>query len=167
MAEQAVSSRSAFTLLDFNEETLQYTQSTLNDARSRSGRATALNYVKKSVHHMLKESGRTIERTYQNQYECVYCAGLFDYLSDQVCQRLMSVMYDWLAPGGLLIATNVEPSNPLRYGMEHLLDWHLIYRTGPQMLKLKPLQADRDAVFVHADETGVNVFLEVRKPNNV
>ncbi|PWU21905.1 MAG: SAM-dependent methyltransferase [Verrucomicrobia bacterium] len=166
MAEQVVSSRSKFTLLDFNEETLQYTQSTLNEARSRHGRSTQLNYVKKSVHHMLKESGRTIERAYQNQYDCVYCAGLFDYLSEQVCQRLMTLMYDWLAPGGLLVATNVEPSNPLRYGMEHLLDWHLIYRTGPQMRNLKPSQADPDSVLVHADETGVNVFLEVRKPKN-
>jgi len=54
----------------------------------------------------------------------------------------------------------------LRYGMEHLLDWHLIYRTGPQMRNLKPSQADPDSVFVHADETGVNLFLEVRKPNH-
>ena len=76
----------------------------------------------------------------------------------------MDVMYDWLAPGGLLIATNVEPSNPMRHGMEHLLDWHLVYRTGPEMAALKPRDAEADAVLVRCDDTGVNVFIEVRKP---
>jgi extracellular factor (EF) 3-hydroxypalmitic acid methyl ester biosynthesis protein len=164
LAEEPLSARSKFTLLDFNEETLQYTGGVLNEAKSRHGRSTPLEFVKKSVHHLLKESSRSIERSFQNQYDCVYCAGLFDYLSDQVCQRLMNLMYEWVAPGGLLLATNVEPSNPLRHGMEHLLDWHLIYRTGPQMRNLKPQPTHADDVLVHSDVTGVNVFIEVRKP---
>jgi extracellular factor (EF) 3-hydroxypalmitic acid methyl ester biosynthesis protein len=53
----------------------------------------------------------------------------------------------------------------MRKGMEHLLDWHLVYRTGPRMLSLKPRQAGEEAASVHSDETGVNVFFEVRKPN--
>jgi extracellular factor (EF) 3-hydroxypalmitic acid methyl ester biosynthesis protein len=58
----------------------------------------------------------------------------------------------------------VEPSNPLRNGMEHLLDWHLIYRTGPQLERLRPQIALSEHVRCVADATGVNVFLEVRKP---
>lgn len=76
----------------------------------------------------------------------------------------MEIMYDSLAPGGLLIATNVESSNPSRYVMEHLLDWHLVYRTGSELRSLTPPAADPDSVFVQCDDTGVNVFLEVRKP---
>ena len=166
LIEQPISTRTRVTLLDFNEETLQYTRSALNDKMARHGRSVPLQFVRKSVQNILKESGRTIERSAQDQYDFVYCAGLFDYLSDQVCQRLMNIMYAWLAPGGLLIATNVEPSNPLRYGMEHLLDWHLIYRTAAQLVALKPQAADADSVCVRCDDTGVNVFIEVRKPGH-
>ena len=164
LVEEPVSRHAEITLLDFNEETLQYARAGLNDRRSRHGRSTLLHFVKKSVQSILKESGQTVQRPVQQQYDFVYCAGLFDYLSDQVCQRLLNVMYTWLAPGGLLLATNVEPANPLRHGMEHLLDWHLIYRNGPQMAALRPQGADADAACVRCDDTGVNVFLEVRKP---
>jgi extracellular factor (EF) 3-hydroxypalmitic acid methyl ester biosynthesis protein len=166
LAEQPVSARSNVTLLDFNEETLQYTRAALNDRKSRYGRNTTLHFIKKSVQYLLKESGRAVERQPQDQYDLVYCAGLFDYLSDQVCHRLLNIMYSWLAPGGLLIATNVEPANPARHGMEHLLDWHLIYRTAPQLAALKPRGAEADSACVRCDDSGVNVFLEVRKPGH-
>ncbi len=164
LVEQPISGRTHITLLDFNEETLQFTRDALNHEMAQHGRVAPVQFVRKSVQNILKESGRTIERSAKGQYDLVYCAGLFDYLSDQICRRLMNIMYAWLAPGGLLIATNVEPSNPLRHGMEHLLDWHLIYRTGSQMGSLKPQEADPDSVCVRCDDTGVNVFIEVRKP---
>jgi len=166
LREQPLSARARFTLLDFNEETIQYVRAALTGIRSSCGRSTGLQFVKKSVHSILKESGRSIERPSEDQYDMIYCAGLFDYLSDQVCRRLVEIMYDWLAPGGLLIATNVEPSNPMRHGMEHLLDWHLVYRTGPELRALKPRAADPDLVLVRCDDTAVNVFLEVRKPTH-
>jgi extracellular factor (EF) 3-hydroxypalmitic acid methyl ester biosynthesis protein len=166
LIEHRSSSRAQITLLDFNEETLRFTRSTLEGISAEFGRSECLQFVKKSVHHILKESGRTFERSLQNQYDFVYCAGLFDYLSDAVCRRLMDIMYEWLAPGGLLVVTNVEPRNPHRHGMEHLLDWHLIYRNGPQMTTLTPRKADADSAPVVIDETGFNVFLEVRKPGH-
>jgi extracellular factor (EF) 3-hydroxypalmitic acid methyl ester biosynthesis protein len=166
LAENRLSDQIRLTMLDFNEETLRYVGNILDDIKHNQGRATPIEYVKRSVHHILKESGRTVEPGARNQYDVIYCAGLFDYLSNQVCLRLMNIMYEWLAPGGLLVATNVEPSNPLRNGMEHLLDWHLIYRTATQMRALFPTRANPDACCVRTDSTGVNVFLEVRKPDH-
>jgi extracellular factor (EF) 3-hydroxypalmitic acid methyl ester biosynthesis protein len=167
VAANPLSDRASFTLLDFNEETLQHVQSTLHEFKLNHGRRTPLRFIRKSVHHILKEAGRTIEGSETEKYDFVYCAGLFDYLSDQVCRRLLDIMYGWLAPGGLLVGTNVEPSNPLRNGMEHLLDWHLIYRTGAEMRALAPRMAAPDDVRVQTDSSGVNVFLEVRKPTHV
>jgi len=63
-----------------------------------------------------------------------------------------------------LIATNVDASNPNRHSMDLILEWHLIYRTAPQMLELAPEQADPADCRVEPDPTGVNIFLEVRKP---
>ena len=49
LAEQPISARVQFTLLDFNEETLQHTRAALSDRRSRYGRTTSLHFIKKSV----------------------------------------------------------------------------------------------------------------------
>jgi extracellular factor (EF) 3-hydroxypalmitic acid methyl ester biosynthesis protein len=122
--------------------------------------------IRKNIPELIKESMRPGESVAEGQYELIYCAGLFDYLSDQVCASILETMYRWLAPGGLMIATNVEWSNPLRVGMSHLLDWHLVYRSGAQLKALHPRGAAPEDVRVYADETGVNVFLEVRKPEH-
>jgi extracellular factor (EF) 3-hydroxypalmitic acid methyl ester biosynthesis protein len=64
------------------------------------------------VHQILKDSSRAGAGFEVGGYDFVYCAGLFDYLSDRICRRLLEVFYDLLAPGGLLVATNVDSSNP-------------------------------------------------------
>ena len=164
LTEQRISDQAHFTMLDFNEETLQHVSGALNEIKNRHHRTTSIRLLKKSVHHLLKESGKAIERGAADQYDFVYCAGLLDYLPDTVCKRLMSLMYDWLAPGGLLLATNVDVSNPLRHGMDHLLDWHLNYRNASEARALYPAQAPGGSASVRSDMTGVNLFIEVRKP---
>jgi extracellular factor (EF) 3-hydroxypalmitic acid methyl ester biosynthesis protein len=77
---------------------------------------------------------------------------------------LLEVFYDLVAPGGLLIATNVDSSNPSRNWMEYVLEWHLVYRDKEGFTKIAPDKAPLEAINVKADETGVNIFLEVRKP---
>lgn len=164
--EKEASNRTQFTLVDFNEETLLHTRETLEEIKHKSGRRTKVQFLKKSVQQILKEGSRAGQVSGDNQYDFVYCAGLFDYLSDQVCKRLMNIFYDMVRPGGLLLATNVDNSNPLRNGMEHLLDWHLIYRTSKQARSLIPDSASIDDFSVKSDITGVNIFIEVRKPND-
>lgn len=154
-----------FLLLDFNDETIAHTTRTLEDIRARHRRRTGLKLEKKSVHQVLKEAGRG-SASQNETYDLVYCAGLFDYLSDRICRRLMEIFYDLVAPGGMLIATNVHPSNPWRNWMEYLAEWHLVYRDEDQFLKLAPEAAPPGSATVKSDATGVNVFLEIRKPAN-
>jgi extracellular factor (EF) 3-hydroxypalmitic acid methyl ester biosynthesis protein len=160
-----------FTLWDFNEETLEHTARVLGEARRRHGRTTVIQLQKKSAHQVLKEGQKPVVIGSGREYDCIYCAGLFDYLSDRVCRQLMNIFYDWLAPGGLLLATNVSDTmnstRPFRYSMEYLLDWHLIYRDGARVAALAPERAPADAVKVISEDLGVNVFLEVRKPDHV
>jgi len=156
--------RTTFTLLDFNDETLAYTGNLLSDIKMKYQRQTPITMIKRSVHQILKEGPRGAETGKNTLYDVVYCAGLFDYLSDRVCRRLMEIFYDMLAPGGLLIATNVEASNPARQMMEYLMDWHLIYRDSKQLLALSPAKALPENCRVLSDDTTVNIFLEVRRP---
>jgi hypothetical protein len=70
-----------------------------------------------------------------------------------------------LAPGGLLISTNVA-ENPARSEMECFLEWHVIHRTAQQMRTLSPERVHPDNVTLKQDVTGGNVFLEIRKPSS-
>jgi extracellular factor (EF) 3-hydroxypalmitic acid methyl ester biosynthesis protein len=166
LASEPIFDQADFTLVDFNDETLTFASQTLENLRQSHARNTGLQFVKKSVHQILKDSTRPGAGFPVAAFDVVYCAGLFDYLSDRICRRLLEVFYDLLAPGGLLIATNVDISNPSRSWMEYVLEWHLVYRDADQFLKLAPAKAPPAASSVKAEATGVNIFLEVRKPSH-
>jgi extracellular factor (EF) 3-hydroxypalmitic acid methyl ester biosynthesis protein len=118
------------------------------------------------VHQVLKEGSRLGAKIGQPQYDYIYCAGLFDYLTDKTCKQIMHIFYDWLAPGGLLAITNVVDCKPFRHMLEFLLDWHLIYRNTAQGYELVPEAANPDECRIFRDETAVNLMVEVRKPSH-
>jgi extracellular factor (EF) 3-hydroxypalmitic acid methyl ester biosynthesis protein len=155
-----------FTLLDFNDETIEHSRDRLEELKRRHQRTTTITFQKKSVHQLLKATVRPDGDLKPGTYDLVYCAGLFDYMSDRICKRLMNIFYSLLAPGGLLIATNVDASKPFRHSMEFILEWHLVCRNHEQLAALKPDKAPEGCFSVTAESTGVNVFIEVRKPAN-
>lgn len=154
-----------FTLADFNDETIAHTSGVLGELKKRHGRNTRIQLIKKSAQQILKQADRVIQHSRADQYDLIYCAGLFDYLSNKVCRKLMDIFYAMLAPGGLLLATNVD-AHPARGEMECFLEWHLVQRNAEQMLTLAPAAAGRDEVALKHDATAVNVLMEVRKPNS-
>jgi extracellular factor (EF) 3-hydroxypalmitic acid methyl ester biosynthesis protein len=155
--------RANLTLLDFNDETLAHTGKLLDDIKMRYRKVTQIQLVKKSVHQILKEGTRNAGSP-DKKYDFLYCAGLFDYLSDRICKRLMNIFYEALAPGGLLVATNVDAGNPIRNMLEYVLEWHLVYRDSNQLASITPDNVTPDQVQTRHDATGVNVYVEVRKP---
>ncbi len=151
---------STFSLLDFSAETLNYARGRMQQALGASGGPVEIDYVQRSIHDLLKQAaGRRTDVS--EGYDMVYCAGLFDYLSDRICRRLMRLFFDWTVPGGLVLATNVHPRNPIRAIMEHIVEWYLIMRDQQDMLALAPGTGEAS---VYTEATGTNVFLEVRKP---
>jgi extracellular factor (EF) 3-hydroxypalmitic acid methyl ester biosynthesis protein len=165
LADRSLAAQASFELLDFNDETLQHTRQAVSAAAHKHGLEPMLRLTRKSVHQIVKEAARSTQGPASGNYDYIYCAGLFDYLTDPICRRLMEVMFNWLAPGGRLVATNVTPANPIRHGMEHVLDWTLVYRNAQQMALLKPERAGEDFT-VRSDVSGVNLWLEVRKPDH-
>jgi extracellular factor (EF) 3-hydroxypalmitic acid methyl ester biosynthesis protein len=164
LREQEISSNADFTLLDFNEETVQYCASVLTAAKEQCNRNTSLAFQKRSIHQLLKEAGRSVAQTPDRLYNVVYCAGLFDYLADPICKKLFGVLYEYVAPGGVLITTNVDDSNPRRLTMEYIMEWRLIYRTGKHMADLRLERLPQEATRITSDLTGVNLYCETRKP---
>ncbi len=156
------SSLTDFTLLDFNDETAAYAQRTLSHIRNQNGRKTGLEVVKKSVAQLLKDRSKFKP----GSYDLVYCAGLFDYLSDNVCTRLLEVFYELAAPGGLVLVSNVDACNPSRGWMECMVDWFLVYRDANKMHEIIPAEIAGEAVHVFSEPSSVNIFAEIRKPLN-
>jgi extracellular factor (EF) 3-hydroxypalmitic acid methyl ester biosynthesis protein len=72
-----------------------------------------------------------------------------------------------LAPGGSVLATNVAPTSPNSGSLELILDWHLIYRDAAQLAALRPEGVSLEEVRVLSDDSGINIFLEASKSNDV
>lgn len=149
----------AFELVDFNGETLEWTSHRLGAVNGGLQRQVAIRFMQDSVQQLLK---RRVDAEPAGEFDVVYCAGLFDYLSDKVCARLIAHFVARMRPGGRLLLTNVHASNPERPGMEHLLEWYLIHRDELKMQQLLPYEAQQRSVYV--DATGVNVFAEASIP---
>lgn len=147
----------SFQLIDFSDETLDWTRSRLSEIIKKTGKDVSIKYVHDSVHELLK---RRIEARSESlrEFDVVYCAGLFDYLSDKVCARLLKHFAELAVIGGHLLVTNVHSNNPAKFGMEHLLEWFLIYRDEAKMADLMPENTGEQQIY--CDATGVNVFVE-------
>ena len=152
----------SFTLVDFSEETLAYTRERIDSAARAGGKTTNVNLVHESVHDLLKRAVRPEATTDGELFDFVYCAGLFDYLSDKVCARLLQYFVQRSRPGGSILVTNVHSSNPNTGVMEHVLEWHLIYRDERSLEAVLP--SPREDTRIYTDDTGVNVFAEFRIP---
>ena len=160
IAESPLANHAQFELLDFNEETLQHTQSKIDDVKKLHQRRTPVKFVRSSVQNLLVGKSKPME---QAGYDLIYCSGLYDYLNDRIIKALNSYLYDKLTPGGLLVVGNFAPCTPVRNFIEHFLEWFLIYRDGRQLSALAPNQVGPADCKVVSEPTGANIFLEVRK----
>jgi extracellular factor (EF) 3-hydroxypalmitic acid methyl ester biosynthesis protein len=162
LVKSLLSDNAAFTLLDFNDETVAYTGRILNQIKEKYNCRSTISIVKKSVAQLLKNNSQFT----RDSYDFVYCAGLFDYLPDTTCRQLVDLFYELAAPGGLVLVTNVHVNNPSRGWMECMVDWHLVYRDAEQMSAILPRHVPKKQTRIFVEPIGVNIFAEIRKPEN-
>ncbi len=70
------------------------------------------------------------------QYDFVYAAGLFDYLSGPAAAALTCRMFEMTRPGGLMLIPNFLAGTRDSGYMESFMDWHLTYRNHSDMQAL-------------------------------
>ena len=158
LRESPHSDRLEFVLVDFSEETLEYTRQQLEKASQASGRTVKLKLQHESVNQLLKRATRSLLITPEERFDFVYCAGLFDYLTDKVCTRLVEYFLSRCHAGARILVTNVHSSNPERNWMEHFLEWYLIYRDEAGLVRAMPKGLEVRETYT--DPIGVNVFVE-------
>ena len=71
-----------------------------------------------------------------SDFDFVYAAGLYDYLTQAVATRLTRVMFGMLRSGGRMLVANFAQSQPECGYMEAFMDWWLIRRDEPEMSAL-------------------------------
>jgi extracellular factor (EF) 3-hydroxypalmitic acid methyl ester biosynthesis protein len=152
-----------FTLLDFNQETLSHASSRLAEVKRQFGHRARVETRNISVYQLLRGGTQRGRGALKDNYDLIYCTGLFDYLPDATCRALVDIFYNALEPGGLVVVANMKDDKPFRYFIEFVLDWRLIYRDAAKLWTFAPERA-LETARVETEDTSVNLFLHVRKP---
>lgn len=152
-----------FELLDFNPETLKYTEGKMKEAQARSGHQVNVRFIEESIQGFLREASRGGSYP-KESYDLVYCAGLFDYLQQRFCAKLTEVMSGLTKEGGLAMVTNVSKENSIPAVMADFLEWTLVERTKEEMIALAPDSNLTLLKELKSDSTRINLFLELHKP---
>jgi SAM-dependent methyltransferase len=106
-------------------------------------------------------------------FDMVYSAGLYDYIKTYPLDdtrgtaALTKNLFGLVKPGGKLIVGNFNYNNPrdLRFVMEYIYDWKLIYREEAEMyefLRAIPNSEIKDVQLI-AEPAGINYFLRIVK----
>jgi extracellular factor (EF) 3-hydroxypalmitic acid methyl ester biosynthesis protein len=107
-------------------------------------------------------------------YDLIYSAGLYDYIKTFLLNPTRgtialtrNLFVDILKPGGTLIVGNFNHKNPrdLRFVMEYIYDWNVIYRTKDEIFDFVrdvPKQLIQE-IEVLEEPLGINSFLKIKK----
>lgn len=112
-----------------------------------------------SIKHVIEKADQARDLLAM-QFDLVYSAGLFDYLTQPTAKFLTNSLIDCLLPGGRLIIGNFHPKSPTRAICEFAVEWRLVYRTTEDMLDMA---SKRPGSSTFEDQQGLVVFLDYRK----
>ncbi|WP_027088069.1 class I SAM-dependent methyltransferase [Cohnella panacarvi] len=138
-----------FTAIDQDTASLEVVRKTWN---GRIGTAST------SVVDILRKD--TIRDT---GFDLIYAAGLYDYLNDNLSERLTAALFGKLRSGGKLLIANFIAEPPNVAFMEACMDWWLIYRVEEDMIRMTA-RIDRKKLAelrLYTDDTGCIMFLEL------
>jgi SAM-dependent methyltransferase len=136
------------TLVDFDPQALAF----VADRRDRAGLRDAVTLAE---HDLLQLTAGRIDVGAAEQ-DLVYSAALLDALGDAAAVKLLDAVHATLKPGGRVVVAGMNPSNPCRAFMEHVLEWRVPHR-GPEALDalFAASAFRRPAVETRADPEGV------------
>ena len=96
--------------------------------------------------------------------QMIYGISMANYLSDRELIRILDWIYEHLLPNGIVIIGNFHAANPDRILLEHILEWHSIYRSAEDLEKLFARSKFRSLpLAIQSDEYGVELFVVCNK----
>ena len=94
----------------------------------------------------------------------IYSFSIANYLCDRELISILDWIYDHLLPHGRVILSNFHAANPDRVLLEHLLEWHSIYRSAEDLEKIFSHSKFRSLPLeIQSDEYGVELVIACTK----
>jgi SAM-dependent methyltransferase len=153
-----------FTLCDFDPAPLDYCRRQF-EKLSRLPRngvpMPELRFMQVSTYQLMRQRDALGKLHHPDgPMDVVIAAGILDYLKDNVISRFLDMMSSLLAPGGLLLLTNLHQQNPWRAFMEYVGDWVVVHRTPEEFRAICEGPAERNLVTAEltTDPSGTNLF---------
>jgi extracellular factor (EF) 3-hydroxypalmitic acid methyl ester biosynthesis protein len=150
------------TLFDQDSEALTYCHSIFTPLRTQLPNVK-INYTKSAIRQLITE--REYLESLPKQ-DIITSTGLFDYLKDRTASLLLSNLVELLRPGGTLLIGNLDVTCDTKVVFDNLLDWYMIYRSKEDLLRLASTITQPVDFHIEAEDTGINLFLVVRKKNS-
>ena len=139
------------TCIDFNHQDL----AAAANVAHKWGFRDRLTFIQDNL-FLLAEGYSTIDIPPQ---QIIYSVSMANYLSDRELIRMLDWVYDRLLPNGTVILGSFHAANPDRVLLEHLLEWHSIYRSAEDLEKLFTHTKFRSLrVRIQSDEYGVELY---------
>lgn len=126
--------RVAFTLQDISEKAFEAARAGIAAVGLDYG--PAMSYQPQNALRLaLRYLRPALPELHSDPFHRIYCAGLYDYLNDELMLGVDKALFHQLASGGEMVVTNVEASNPGRHAQEFSINWELFYRVRQAMIK--------------------------------
>ena len=86
------------------------------------------------------------------QFDLIYSAGLYDYLSTRFAQKLTQRLYDMLAPGGKLLLINIASQYDEVGYLESYMNWSMIGRDKLDTIELAGMVETNEKAVIELKE---------------
>jgi extracellular factor (EF) 3-hydroxypalmitic acid methyl ester biosynthesis protein len=150
-----------FTLVDFSEDTLVEARNQFTGLGDLPESAS-VSFEQSSVIELANSSrsgtSTGVGWAPDGKYDVVYCAGLFDYLSDRMVISVTRYLNTLVADGGLLMVSNYTTQNPFAHFMGLVLDWELVYRSESHFDGLMQKALGQGNYQLKTDKNAVEVY---------
>jgi extracellular factor (EF) 3-hydroxypalmitic acid methyl ester biosynthesis protein len=96
------------------------------------------------------------------QFDLIYSAGLYDYLSTRFAQKLTQCLYDMLKPGGKLLLINIAAQYDEVGYLESYMNWSMIGRDKLDTMELAAtVQSNEKAVIQVKEVEAINSHYQI------
>ena len=142
-------------LLDQDKTALLDTQNKLKQLCRQHSLPITFQFINKAIKNIIARG------TDYKEYDLVYSAGLFDYLSDPIANTAAKKMFESVKPGGKMVIGNFNVDNPNKAEMDYALDWKLIYRSENDLLSL--FSDIGGKLSIEKEKLNLNLFCLIQK----
>jgi len=149
-----------WTLIDQAEESLSLAYANLYPKVSNTTPVRELRCIHMSFRQFIREPENTLALEPQ---QLIYSSGLFDYLGQATAAGLVQVLYEKLAPGGLLVVGNALSPNDHFWLGNFVLDWPLFFRNKAEVQALAEGLPGAEKVEIITEKAGAHYLLRIRK----